>query len=93
MDVPAGVTQEEGHTGCECVFIKLHVTAQSGPFIYNKSFCTTSIDPPKGGISDLVCACILHINPSGLNHIEVANPSLALKLVVTKRHEGQWATS
>ena len=70
MDVPAGVTQEEGHTGflihllsavraliflarriqpflslvdrevgffflcvCVCVFIKLHITTQSGPVI------------------------------------------------------------
>ena len=65
MDVPAGVTQEEGNTGfsihllsavlasiflarriqpflslvdrevefCVCVFIKLHITAQSGPVI------------------------------------------------------------
>ena len=35
MDVPAGLTQEEGHTGflCVCGFIKLHITAQSGPVI------------------------------------------------------------
>ena len=43
MDVPAGVTQEEGHTGFLIhlpsavlyvrIFIKLHITAQYGPVI------------------------------------------------------------
>ena len=31
---------------CLCVFIKLDITAQSGPVIY--SFYATRIDPPKG---------------------------------------------
>ena len=44
---------------CVCVFIKLHITAQS-----------TRIDPPKGGsmilvtkTSECVCVCVSHLGP------------------------------
>ena len=37
---------------CACVFIKLHITAQSGPVIY--SFYATRVDPPWGE----VCVCV-----------------------------------
>ena len=34
---------------CVCVFIKLHITAQSGPVIY--SFYATGCNPPGGYLS------------------------------------------
>ena len=34
---------------CVCVFIKLHITAQSGPVIY--SFYATVCNPPGGYLS------------------------------------------
>ena len=37
---------------CVCVFIKLHITAQSGPVIL--AFYATRINPPKGGSMILV---------------------------------------
>ena len=37
---------------CMYVFIKLHITAQSGPVIY--SFYATRIDPPEGGSMILI---------------------------------------
>ena len=36
------------------IFIKLHITAQSGPVI-RESFYATRIDPPKGGVCMYVC--------------------------------------
>ena len=40
---------------CVCVFIKLHITAQSGPVIY--SFYATVCNPP-GGYYTCVCVCV-----------------------------------
>ena len=41
-----------------CIFIKLHITTQSGPVI----LYATRIDPPKGGsmilITKSVCVCV-----------------------------------
>ena len=37
---------------CVCVFIKLHITAQSGPVIL--VIHATRVDPPKGGSIILV---------------------------------------
>ena len=45
---------------CVCVFIKLHITAQSGPVIL-VILCPTRIDPPKGRSMILVtnvCVCV-----------------------------------
>ena len=45
---------------CVCVFIKLHITAQSGPVIL-VILCPTRIDHPKGGSMILitnVCVCV-----------------------------------
>ena len=43
---------------CVCVFIKLHITAQSGPVIL--VILCTRVDPPKGGSMILgVCVCVL----------------------------------
>ena len=41
---------------CVCVFIKLHITAQSGPVI--PVFYATRIDPPKGGSMIFVTKCV-----------------------------------
>ena len=48
---------------CVCVFIKLHITAQSGPVIL--VILCIRIDPPKGGsmilvmkTSDQRCVCV-----------------------------------
>ena len=53
---------------CVCVFIKLHMTAQSGLVIL--VIYATRVDPPKGGSMILVCVCVfikLHITAqSGL---------------------------
>ena len=56
-------------TMCVCVFIKLHITAQSGPVIL-VILCHSH--PPKGGSMILVtsvCVCMLcacsHLNYSG----------------------------
>ena len=38
-----------------CVFIKLHIIAQSGPVIY--SFYATACNPPRGYLS-CVCVCV-----------------------------------
>ena len=49
---------------CVCVFIKLHITAQSGPVIYSfYTTTTTACNPPRGLIFvDIclatICACI-----------------------------------
>ena len=37
-----------------CIFIKLHITAQSGLALSSESFYATRIDPPKGGPMILV---------------------------------------
>ena len=57
---------------CVCVFIKLHITAQSG-LVIPVIFYATRVDPPKGGSMILVtkvCVCVfikLHITAqSGL---------------------------
>ena len=50
------------HRVCVCVFIKLHITAQSGPVIY--SFYATACNPPESYLSYCVCVCVfikLHI--------------------------------
>ena len=46
---------------CVCVFIKLHITAQSGLVIL-VTLCHSHSSPPN------VCVCVLDINRSGLNH-------------------------
>ena len=46
-----------------CVFIKLHITAQSGPVIL--AIYATRIDPPKGGSMILIaetCVCMYLLN-------------------------------
>ena len=43
------VTSSNAHEGYVCVFIKLHITAQSGPVIY--SFYATACNPPGGYLS------------------------------------------
>ena len=40
-----------------CIFIKLHMTAQSGPALSSESFYATRIDPPKGGSMILMFVC------------------------------------
>ena len=42
---------------CVCVFIKLHITAQSGLVIY--SFYATVCNPPEGYC---VCVCVYLLN-------------------------------
>ena len=39
---------------CVCVFIKLHITAQSGPVILVKLYATRTDPPKKGGSMILV---------------------------------------
>ena len=46
------LTKVSLHFVCVCVFIKLHITAQSGPVIY--SFHATVCNPPGG----CVCVCV-----------------------------------
>ena len=59
---------------CVCVFIKLHITAQSGPFIL--SLYATRIDPPKGGsIILIICLCVsaLHVIPPKIQQFSIPN--------------------
>ena len=42
---------------CVCVFIELHITAQSGPVVL-VILCHSRFDPPKGGSMILVCVCV-----------------------------------
>ena len=53
------VVSRQGKYICVCVFIKLHITAQSGPVIL--VILCHRIDPPKGGSMILVtkvCVCV-----------------------------------
>ena len=55
-----------------CIFIKLHITAQSGPALSSESFYATRIDPPKGGSMILYVVCMHVCMYVSSSHIIIA---------------------